>query len=512
MSSIIVILGDQLNLNISSLENCDKNTDIILMCELFEECTTPKHHKKKIAFILSSMRHFADKLRGLKFNIEYVKLDDKNNTQTFRTEILRYCNKYNINKVKITHPGEYRVLQDLYSLKKENIDLQIIEDRRFLCSIDEFKDFAKDKKTLLMESFYRQMRIKYNILMNQKKPIGGKWNYDTENRKPPIKGLKIPDHYQNCPDQITKNVIKLVNDKFSDHFGDIEPFYFAVNRDQAISVLKQFIDERLENFGTYQDAMIENEDFMFHSHIGFYLNNGLLEPLEVIKLVEKEYKKGKVNINSAEGFIRQILGWREYIRGIYWLKMPKYKDLNFLNAKNNLPEFYWNGNTKMNCIKECIRNTKQNSYAHHIQRLMILGNFALITAIDPSKLNEWYLIVYSDAYEWVELPNVSGMVLFADGGILATKPYAASGSYINKMSNYCKKCSYKVNEKNGKDACPFNYLYWNFLLKNKSSLCNNRRMSMIYRVLEKFNEDKIADITNDSQNFLNQIYNNDKNL
>jgi deoxyribodipyrimidine photolyase-related protein len=258
--------------------------------------------------------------------------------------------------------------------------------------------------------------------------------------------------------------------------------------------------------------MIENEDFMFHSHIGFYLNNGLLEPLEVIKLVEKEYKKGKVNINSAEGFIRQILGWREYIRGIYWLKMPKYKDLNFLNAKNNLPEFYWNGNTKMNCIKECIRNTKQNSYAHHIQRLMILGNFALITAIDPSKLNEWYLIVYSDAYEWVELPNVSGMVLFADGGILATKPYAASGSYINKMSNYCKKCSYKVNEKNGKDACPFNYLYWNFLLKNKSSLCNNRRMSMIYRVLEKFNEDKIADITNDSQNFLNQIYNNDKNL
>ncbi|MFT4718597.1 MAG: deoxyribodipyrimidine photolyase-related protein [Rickettsiales bacterium] len=506
MNSIIAILGDQLNYNISSLKNCDKEKDVILMCEVLEECSTPKHHKKKIAFILSSMRHFADELKKSGFNILYVKIDDQENTHSFKSEILRYCKKYSISKVKVTHPGEYRVLQSLNSLTKENINLHIIEDDRFLCSIDEFQDFSKGKKSLLMESFYRQMRIKYDILMDGNKPIGGKWNYDSDNRRPPTKGLKIPNYYQNQPDEITKTVITLVKDKFSNHFGDVEPFYFAVNRNQAIFALKKFINERLENFGTYQDAMIEDEDFMFHSHIGFYLNNGLLEPLEVIKLVEEEHKKGRVNINSAEGFIRQILGWREYVRGIYWLKMPEYKALNFLNAQNKLPEFYWSGDTKMNCIKECIRSTKKNSYAHHIQRLMVLGNFALISGLDPYEVNEWYLIVYADAYEWVELPNVSGMVLFADGGVLATKPYAASGSYINKMSNYCKKCSYKVKEKNGEEACPFNYLYWNFLLKNRSVLSKNHRMAMTYRVLEKFDKKKIENIKNDSQKFLNQIY------
>jgi deoxyribodipyrimidine photolyase-related protein len=506
MNSIIAILGDQLNYNISSLKNCDKEKDVILMCEVLEECSTPKHHKKKIAFILSSMRHFADELKKSGFNILYVKIDDQENTHSFKSEILRYCKKYSISKVKVTHPGEYRVLQSLNSLTKENINLHIIEDDRFLCSIDEFQDFSKGKKSLLMESFYRQMRIKYDILMDGNKPIGGKWNYDSDNRRPPTKGLKIPNYYQNQPDEITKTVITLVKDKFSNHFGDVEPFYFAVNRNQAIFALKKFINERLENFGTYQDAMIEDEDFMFHSHIGFYLNNGLLEPLEVIKLVEEEHKKGRVNINSAEGFIRQILGWREYVRGIYWLKMPEYKALNFLNAQNKLPEFYWSGDTKMNCIKECIRSTKKNSYAHHIQRLMVLGNFALISGLDPYEINEWYLIVYADAYEWVELPNVSGMVLFADGGVLATKPYAASGSYINKMSNYCKKCSYKVKEKNGEEACPFNYLYWNFLLKNRSVLSKNHRMAMTYRVLEKFDKKKIENIKNDSQKFLNQIY------
>tara|TARA_B110000259_G_C14034035_1_gene408206 strand:- start:5134 stop:6660 length:1527 start_codon:yes stop_codon:yes gene_type:complete len=506
MNSIIAILGDQLNYNISSLKNYDKAKDIILMCEVFEECSTPKHHKKKIAFTLSSMRHFADELKKSGFNILYVKIDDQENTNSFKSEILRCCKKYSISKVTVTHPGEYRVLQSLNSLTKEGINLHIIEDDRFLCSIGEFRDFAKGKKSLLMESFYRQMRIKYDILMDGKKPIGGRWNYDSDNRKPPIKGLKIPNYYQNQPDEITKTVMALVNDKFSNHFGDMEPFYFAVNRNQAISSLKKFINERLESFGTYQDAMIEGEDFMFHSHIGFYLNNGLLEPLEVIKLAEEEYKNGKININSVEGFIRQILGWREYVRGIYWLKMPEYKELNFLNAQNKLPEFYWNGDTKMNCIKECVRSTKENSYAHHIQRLMVLGNFALIAALDPHEVNEWYLIVYADAYEWVELPNVSGMVLFADGGVLATKPYAASGSYINKMSNYCKKCSYKVKEKNGEEACPFNYLYWNFLLKNRSVLSKNHRMAMIYRVLEKFDKKKIEHIKNDSQKFLNQIY------
>lgn len=505
MASIIPILGDQLNQNISVLQNCNKETDIILMCEILEECTTPKHHKKKIAFILSCMRHFADELKTAGFNVFYVTLDDLDNTHSFKSEILRCAQKHHINNVTVTHPGEYRVLQALHSLKHDNIDVQVCEDNRFLCSLHEFKEFAKNKKSFVMESFYRKMRVKYDILMDGKKPIGGKWNYDAQNRKPLKKGITIPQHYQNQPDAITTAVIDLVNEKFSDHFGDIKPFYFAINRDQALLALRQFIDERLINFGTYQDAMMQNEDFMFHSHIGFYLNNGLLEPLEVIKLVEAQYHKGNISINAAEGFIRQVLGWREYVRGIYWLKMPEYKTLNFFEAKKKLPDFYWNDNAKMNCIKQCVRNTKQHAYAHHIQRLMVLGNFALIAGIDPSAMNEWYLIVYADAYEWVELPNVSGMVLFADGGILGTKPYASSGAYINKMSDYCKTCAYDVKEKNGENACPFNYLYWNFLIKNKSVLRKNHRMAMIYRVLEKFDEEKLSHIEHDSQKFLNQI-------
>ena len=511
MRSIIVILGDQLTCNISSLRNCNKQQDIILMCEILEECTTPKHHKKKIAFTLSCMRHFATELKEQGFNVCYVKLDDAKNTHSFKSEILRATKKYNSQKVIITYPGEYRVLQSLNSLRSEGIDLQLQEDDRFLCSREQFQDFARGRKSLLMESFYRQMRLKYDVLMDKGKPIGGKWNYDAENRKPPKKNMKIPKYYQSEPDEITKTVINLVNEKFPNHFGDIEPFYFAVNKSQAMAAFEKFINERLANFGNYQDAMIEGEDFMFHSHVGFYLNNGLLDALQSIKLVESEYYKGKITINSAEGFIRQILGWREYIRGIYWLKMPEYKQLNFLDPNNKLPEFYWNGNTKMNCIKECVRSTKQNAYAHHIQRLMVLGNFALIAGVNPDEVNEWYLLVYADAYEWVELPNVSGMVLFADGGILATKPYAASGSYINKMSDYCRNCSYDVKEKNGKDACPFNYLYWNFLIKNKDLLSKNHRMAMIYRTLEKFDKEKIANIKSDSQEFLAKIYDSDVN-
>ena len=507
MAKIILILGDQLNLNIAALKNCDKKNDIILMCEVIEECTTPKHHKKKIVFILSAMRHFAAELEKQGFNLCYVKLDDKNNSGSFQSELLRISKQYNLSNITVTHPSEYRVLQDLKTVAQEhNLKMEILDDDRFLCDIAEFKEFCANKKTIMMEYFYRQMRLKYQILVtSDNKPVGGKWNYDAQNRKPPKSGLKIPNHYQAKPDKITQEVMELVAEKFADHFGDIEPFYLAVDRAEALLIFQDFVNNRLHNFGHYQDAMIENEDFMFHSHISFYLNIGLLLPLELIQLVAVEYEKGKVALNSAEGFIRQILGWREYVRGIYWLKMPQYKELNFLHAKRKLPKFYWDGETKMNCMKESIRNTKQNSYAHHIQRLMVLGNFALISSIDPKEVNEWYFIVYSDAYEWVELPNVSGMILFADGGFLGSKPYAASGSYINKMSNYCKNCIYDVKEKNGEKACPFNYLYWNFLLENKDILGKNHRMMMIYRVLEKFTDNKIKEIKDDSQKFFKSI-------
>ena len=501
--NLTLILGDQLSHNLSSLQYHNKKNDLILMCEVLQECQTPKHHKKKIVFILSAMRHFAKELEEKGFNICYVKLDNNENSGSFNTEILRIAQKYKIKKVKVTEPSEYRVLKDLENLKEKNIDLQIIPDDRFLCSKNEFKEFAANHKNLVMEVFYRQMRRKYNILLDeQKKPIGGKWNFDSENRKFPKNNLEIPKHFTSKSDKITQEVIKLVQENFADHFGDIEPFYLAVTRKDALKALNQFITERLKNFGKFQDAMIENENFMFHSILSFYLNIGLLDPLEIIKKAEESYQEQQISINNVEGFIRQILGWREFIRGIYWLKMPEYLSENFFDAQNNLPEFYWGKDTKMNCVKQCVKNTKENAYAHHIQRLMVLGNFALLAGIEPVQVNEWYLIVYADAFEWVEMPNVTGMTLFADGGVVATKPYAASGSYISKMSNYCQNCAYDVKEKSGKDACPFNYLYWNFLIKNRNKLKNNHRMTMIYRVLDKFDAQKIEKIKKDSQEFL----------
>jgi deoxyribodipyrimidine photolyase-related protein len=341
--------------------------------------------------------------------------------------------------------------------------------------------------------------------MHQDQPLGGQWNYDAENRKPPKQGLVVPAPFTAKIDDISHEVLSLIAERFDDHFGDLEPFYFAVTRDQALQVLDQFIDQRFSHFGDYQDAMIEGEPWMYHSHISFYLNCGLLLPLECVQAAEKAYQQGKVELNAVEGFIRQIIGWREYVRGIYWLKMPEYGAENFLQANRHLPDFYWTADTKMNCLRQCVSETKQHAYAHHIQRLMVLGNFALLTGIDPKYVNEWFLIVYADAYEWVELPNVSGMILFADGGYLASKPYAAGGNYINKMSDYCKNCSYKVSKKNGSDACPFNYLYWDFLDRNRSKLQSNHRIAMMYKTFDRMSDDKKAAIRDDSQIFLRSI-------
>jgi deoxyribodipyrimidine photolyase-related protein len=282
--------------------------------------------------------------------------------------------------------------------------------------------------------------------MQDGQPIGVQWNYDTENRKPPKERLTIPPPHISKVDNITQEVISLVYDRFPDHFGNLEPFHFAVTRVDALQVLDEFIKQRLNKFGDYQDAMLEGEPWMYHSHISCYLNCGLLLPIECVQAAEIAYHQGNVPLNAAEGFIRQIIGWREYVRGIYWLKMPAYAEQNFLEAKRELPDFYWTSNTKMNCLRQCVLETKQNAYAHHIQRLMVLGNFALLAGIKPKAVNEWFLIVYADAYQWVELPNVSGMILFSDGGYLASKPYAAGGNYINKMSNYCKNCYYKVTK------------------------------------------------------------------
>lgn len=500
-----LILGDQLSHAVSSLKDADI-TDLILMCEVRQEATYVKHHKKKIVFLFSAMRHFAEALEAKGFRVLYVKYDDPENAGSLRGEVARIAKQNDISQVIITEPGEYRLLDEMRHWSDDiGLPVTLRPDDRFLCGTDEFARWAEGRKQLRMEYFYREMRKKHTVLMNDDGPIGGQWNYDADNRKPPTKNLTVPEPYHADIDPITQEVIDLVGANFADHFGDILPFHFAVTREGALQALDRFVDERLALFGDYQDAMLQGEPWMYHSHIGLYLNCGLLTPLECIARAEAAYHDGSAPLNAVEGFIRQILGWREYVRGIYWLKMPDYKAMNVLDATRPLPDFYWTGDTQMNCMRQCITETKQNAYAHHIQRLMVLGNFALIAGLAPEEVNEWYLLVYADAYEWVELPNVSGMILFADGGMLASKPYAASGAYINKMSNYCASCRYSPTVKNGPKACPFNYLYWEFIDRNAAKLRGNPRMGFMYKTLDRMSDEKRHANHEDAARFFKEI-------
>jgi deoxyribodipyrimidine photolyase-related protein len=511
MTTLRLILADQLSHSLASLQDCDLDNDWVLIAEVREEASYVKHHKKKIAFLFSAMRHFAEELRGQGHNLHYTLYNDEDNQSSLFGEVERVCKQKNINKVVLTYPGEYRVLTDMQSWQKKlKIPVEIRQDDRFLSSLDEFATWAHERKQLRMEFFYREMRKKWHFLMDGDKPVGDKWNFDSSNRKALPKGMSPPLPSKFEPDAITRDILTLVAENFSDHFGKLEDFHFATTRDQALVVLHEFVAQRLIHFGDYQDAMVQGEPWMYHSHIGFYLNCGLLTPKEVIEQAENAYRNGDAPLNAVEGFIRQVLGWREYVRGLYWLKMPDYKSENFLEATRSLPKFYWDANTKMNCLHQCVKETSENAYAHHIQRLMVLGNFALLAGLHPDEVNEWFLIVYADAYEWVEMPNVSGMILFADGGLLASKPYAASGSYINKMSNYCKSCHYKVKEKNGPQACPFNYLYWDFLDRNQEKLGKNPRLGMPYRTLSKMSDEKRQAIQSDARIFFKALENNEE--
>lgn len=500
-----LILGDHLSFSVSSLADTSKD-DLLLICEVRQEATYVKHHKKKIVFLFSAMRHFAQALRAKGLNVQYVAYDDPANTGSLRNEVARARDEHRISEVIVTAPGEYRLLEDMKQWSDAlGLPVTIRPDDRFLCATDEFAAWADGRKQLRMEFFYREMRRKHAVLMRGDEPISGQWNYDHDNRKPPPKNLTVPDLFRADVDSITQDVIALVAGHFPDHFGDIDPFHFAVTRDTALQALDIFVDQRLRLFGDYQDAMIQGEPWMYHSHIGLYLNCGLLTPMECIARAEAAYHDGSAPLNAVEGFIRQILGWREYVRGIYWLKMPDYKSMNFLEAKRPLPNFYWTADTQMNCMRQCITETRQNAYAHHIQRLMVLGNFALIAGLDPDEVNDWYLLVYADAYEWVELPNVSGMILFADGGLMASKPYAASGAYINKMSNYCGSCRYNHTVKNGPKACPFNYLYWDFIDRNAAKLRGNPRMGFMYKSLDRMTDEKRHAIRADTNRFFKEI-------
>ena len=506
MANLHILFPDQLSHDISSLKGYDKQHDMILMCEFHRDFTFVKHHKKKIAFILSAMRHFAVDLKKSGHTLKYVKLNSKQKTGSWNREIALLHKKHHFDKIILTEPSEYRLLSEIKKWNKTiKARTDIRPDDRFLCPINSFKEWINDRKQPRMEHFYQTMRKKHSVLMHDNKPIGGKWNYDTENRKPISGTFSIPKPYSSQPDKITQQAMSDVNKNFPDHFGDTTPFHFAVTRRQALNALAHFITNRLSKFGDHQDAMLEQEPWMHHSHLSFYLNCGLLLPQECIDAAEDAYRKHKAPINAAEGFIRQILGWREYVRGIYLTQMPSYAKKNFFRAQRKLPNFYWTANTKMNCIAQCVTETKDNAYAHHIQRLMVLGNFALLCGIKPQEVNEWFLIVYADAYEWVELPNVTGMALFADGGLLASKPYAAGGNYINKMSNYCQNCHFNVGEKEGETACPFNYLYWDFLDRNKKLLCKNNRLSLTYKVYDKMAEKKKKHIKTSAKTFLDNL-------
>lgn len=506
VKTLVFILGDQLSRTIAALRGMSKADTVILMAEVHDEANYVRHHKKKIAFLFSAMRHFADGCARDGWTVDYVTLDDPGNAGSLTAELARALDRHDVDHVRITEPAEYRVLKDVEAWRDRfDCDIEILADDRFLATPAAFAAWAEGRKQLRMEYFYREMRVQTGYLMADGQPIGGKWNYDADNRKTLKSGSEMPPVPRFEPDEITRDVIALVEARFGNHFGDLEPFWFAVTRAQAEQCLDDFIDDRLAHFGDYQDAMLAGERFLYHSVLGLYINAGLIDPREACERAIAAYEAGAAPLNAVEGFVRQIIGWREFIRGIYWLRMPDYAEANFLEADRKLPDFYWTGNTDMRCLAEAISQTREEAYAHHIQRLMVTGNFAMLIGVAPKEISDWYLIVYADAYEWVELPNVIGMSQFADGGVLASKPYASSGSYIDRMSDYCGQCAYNVKKKTGEGACPFNALYWDFLARHEDKLAQNPRMSNMYATWRRMSEEKQAEYRASAAAFLKTL-------
>ena len=483
VDTLRVVLGDQLSPSLSALSDLDPQRDVVLMAEVMGECTYVPHHLKKITLVLSAMRHFAQALAAQGVRVRYIRLDDPANTQSLGGEVRRAVAELAPRHVVATEPGEHRVLTDMLGWTEE---LEIRQDTRFICSIAEFRHWASGRRGLRMEFFYRDMRRRTGLLMTSAhEPEAGQWNFDAENRKRLPSGVPVPPRPGFSPDGVTQEVITMVRQHFTDGFGELDGFDLPVTAADASAALADFITHRLPGFGDWQDAMQTGEPTLFHAVISPAMNIGLLDPLAVCKAVEAAWQAGKVGLNGAEGFIRQIIGWREYVRGIYWLKMPEYADLNALQATRALPAFYWNGETNMSCIREVVLQIRHEAYAHHIQRLMVTGNFALLAGLDPDQVDAWYLAVFADAYQWVEMPNTRGMALFADGGIVGSKPYAASGAYINRMSDYCRGCHYDVKQATGPAACPFNFLYWDFIARHAERFASNVRMAMPLRNWER---------------------------
>ncbi len=499
MPALRLILADQLTATLPLITTAAPD-DVLLLAEVQEEATYVPHHPQKIAFLFAAMRHFAAELQAAGKAVRYVKLDDPANSGSFDGEVARAVRELDATRVVVTEPGEWRVLEVFKQWQTSlGVPVEILPDTRFFASHAEFKTHATGRKQLRMEFFYRELRRKTGLLMDGEDPEGGQWNYDADNRSAYDGAVPPPAIPISQPDATTKEVLALVAARFGHHFGRLEGFRYGVTRAEALEHLSHFLQHRLPYFGRYQDAMVQGQPYLFHSLISMYLNCGLLVAEEVCWAAEAAYRAGEAPLAAVEGFVRQVLGWREYVRGIYWLHMPHYATRNSLAATTPLPAWFWSGDTRMNCLHQAITETRDNAYAHHIQRLMVIGNFALLAGLDVEEVCRWYLLVYIDAYEWVELPNTLGMALFGDGGVMASKPYAASGAYINKMSNYCGTCAYDVALKEGPKACPFNRLYWGFLMRHEGTLRGNPRLAYPYATLGKFTPEKRARLATEAR-------------
>ncbi len=491
---LIVVLGDQLDRQSSAWEGFDPTLDQAWMCEAAEEATHVWCSQQRLVLFLSAMRHFAQGLRDDAVPLNYLAATPGSLAQALSQTLA----EHRVQRIVLTEPGDWRVLQALRgAAQAAGVPLELREDHHFMCSAREFASHAKGRKQLRMEYFYREMRRRHGVLMDGDAPAGGEWNYDAQNREgfgPQGPGFVSPPT-RFTPDGITREVIHFVCREFSAHPGDVSEFGWPVTREQALQALHSFITERLPHFGRWQDAMWEGQPWLYHSHIAAALNLKLLNPREVIAAAEAEFRAGRAPLPAVEGYIRQLLGWREYVRGIYWQQMPHYAGLNALDAQEDLPAWYWTGEVPMRCLRDAIQQTLHHGYAHHIQRLMVTGLYALLHGVAPQQVHGWYLSVYVDAVEWVELPNTLGMSQYADGGLMASKPYAATGKYIERMSDHCRGCRFKPALRTGATACPYTTLYWDFLLRHEQRFASHPRMALQVKNVARLGDAERAAIT-----------------
>ena len=490
---LILVLGDQLSppQRLSSLREADPACDAVLMAEVAIEMTYAPHHRQKLVMVLAAMRQHAEVLRQAGFQVRYVRHDDPANSGSLTGELRRAAEALRPQEIWLTRSGEWRLERAFDDLEVSlPAPLRRLADDRYLCDAETFAAWAKGRRELRMEFFYRDMRRRHGVLMDGDQPAGGRWNFDAENRRRLPKGAKAPERLMISPNGVVQELIAEIAALSPEGFGDLAGFGWATNGPDAERLADHFFADILAGFGDHQDAMALGEPWLWHGRLSAALNLGLLDPLELCRRAEAQWRDGRAPLNAVEGFIRQILGWREFVRGIYWLKMPGYLETNALGAANRLPDFYWTGQTDMACVGAVVAETRANAYAHHIQRLMVTGNLAMLLGVAPAEINAWYLGVYADAYEWVEAPNTHGMATYADGGVVGSKPYAASGAYIQRMSDYCSACAFDVKARLGDKACPFNSLYWDFLDRNAARLETNMRMALPYKALARLGDDE----------------------